>query len=139
MRTATTGCVLHTKKSAMTKRKETSTNSINRELLSGFCAVNYAIQLIEGRWKMMILYKLENRRLRFSEFKKLIPNITDRMLTLQLKELEGDGLIKRTVFPTTPVKVEYELSDAGQSLSPIWKSLEKWALEHKAKPELVEV
>jgi DNA-binding HxlR family transcriptional regulator len=122
-----------TKLSAMTQRKKTSTNSINRQFLNDFCGVNYTIGLIEGRWKMNILYKLEGKALRFTELKKLIPNITDRMLTRQLKELEQNGLIERNVFATVPVKVVYQLTEICQSLSPIWKRLEQWGLEHKAK------
>ncbi len=120
----------------MTTRKETSTNSINREFLNQFCGVNYGIDLIAGRWKMLILYKLEAKVLRFTELKKLMPNISDRVLTRQLKELEGDGLIARSVFAAVPVKVVYELTESGQALSPVWKGLEQWALQHKAKADL---
>jgi DNA-binding HxlR family transcriptional regulator len=98
--------------------------------------VNYAIDLIEGRWKMMILYKLEGKVLRFTELKEMIPNISDRVLTRQWKERERDGLITRSVFAAVPVKVVYELTEIGQALSPIWKGLEQWALNHKAKVDL---
>jgi DNA-binding HxlR family transcriptional regulator len=82
---------------------------------------------------MIILYKLENSELRFSELKQKLPNITDRMLTRQLKELAYDGLIERTVFARVPPMVVYKLSESGRALAPIWKSLERWGLEHKTK------
>ncbi len=86
---------------------------------------------------MVILDKLEKGKvLRFTELKELIPNISDRVLTRQLKELEEDGLITRSVFAAVPVKVVYELTEIGQALSPIWKGLEQWALKHKAKVDL---
>ena len=84
---------------------------------------------------MIILYKLEKGARRFTEIKKLIPNITDRMLTLHLKELEKGGLIERTVFASVPPKVIYTLSESGRALSPIWKNLERWGLEHKLRME----
>ncbi len=84
----------------------------------------------------MILYKLEGKVLRFTELKELIPNISDRVLTRQLKELEGDGLITRSVFAAVPVKVVYELTENGQALLPLCKELEQWALKHKAKVDL---
>lgn len=121
----------------MTKRKETSTNSINRELLHDFCGVNYSVDLIGGRWKMTILYKLEGKMLRFSELKKLIPNISERVLTRQLKELEQDGLIQRHIFASVPSKVEYQLTQSGQALSPIWKQLEQWGVEHRETMNLM--
>lgn len=121
----------------MSTRKVTSTNSINRQFLNGFCGVNYAIELIEGRWKIIILDKLEKGKvLRFSELKELIPNISDRVLTRQLKELEEDRLITRSVFAAVPVKVVYELTEIGQALTPIRKGLEQWGLQHKAKVDL---
>ncbi len=123
----------------MTKRKETSTNSINHQFLNEFCGVHYAIDLIEGRWKMIILYKLEGKVLRFTELKKLIPNITDRVLTRQLKELERDGLIARSVVAAVPAKVVYALTESGHALSPTWKRLEQWGLEHKAKMDSAQV
>lgn len=119
----------------MPKRKETSTNSLNREHLIGFCGAVYAIDLIGGRWKLLILYKLENKTLRFSELKKRLPNISDRMLTLHLQELERDGLIERTVFPEVPPRVEYHLSPSALQLAPIWKQLETWGLDHQKQLE----
>ncbi len=100
-------------------------------MLSDCCGIVYAMDIISGRWKMLILYNLEEKKLRFSEIKKLIPNITERMLTLQLKELERDNLIKRSIYVEVPVRVEYELTSEALKLSPIWHALEIWGDEHR--------
>ena len=110
----------------MAARKPTSTNSRNREALGEYCGMNYALNLVGGRWKLLILYKLEKQTRRFSELKQTLPHITDRMLTLQLRELEHDGLVIRTVFAEVPPRVEYALTASGHALSPTWKSLEAW-------------
>ena len=115
----------------MSKRKESSTNSINREVLNNFCGVTYALDMLGGRWKMLILYKLEKRNLRFSELQKRLPNITGRMLALQLKELERDRLVERQVYPETPVRVEYNLTERALALSPVWHALEDWGDRHR--------
>jgi len=100
-------------------------------MLDVFCGVTYAQNIVGGRWKLLILYKLEGKTLRFSELKRTIPNITERMLTLQLKELENDGLIIRNVLPEVPVRVEYKLSPISIPLSPIWRGLESWGENHR--------
>jgi len=115
----------------MSTRKVTSTNNINREKLIDFCGMMYAIDLLGGRWKLIILYKLQKRTLRFSELKKIIPGITDRMLTLHLKELERDGLVNRTVYAEVPPRVDYRLTKSAQSLIPVWQQLENWGVAHK--------
>jgi len=119
----------------MAKRKLTSTNTMNREHLVNFCGMIYAVDILGGRWKLLILYKLEKRTKRFSELKKHLPNITDRMLTLHLQELEKHGLIIRTVYAEVPPKVEYELSESARLLAPIWKQLEQWGEMHKANQD----
>jgi DNA-binding HxlR family transcriptional regulator len=119
----------------MARRKLTSTNTANREKLMSFCGITYAIDILGGRWKLLILYKLEGRVLRFTELKKHLPNITDRMLTLHLQELEKNGLVLRTVHAEVPPRVEYQLSDSAVQLAPIWKQLEQWGLGHKVSQE----
>lgn len=116
----------------MGKRKITSTNSLNLQKLVDFCGVVYAIDILGGRWKLVILYKLEKRTLRFHELKKRIPDISDRMLTLHLQELEKSGLVIRTVYPEVPPRVEYSLSESARKLAPIWKQLEEWGWQHRA-------
>ncbi|RKH14694.1 transcriptional regulator [Corallococcus sp. CA053C] len=90
------------------------------------CSVESALAVIGGRWKGVVLYWLSTRTLRFGELRKLLPNCTQRMLTLQLRELEQDGLVKRTVFAEVPPRVEYELTPFGKSLQPILLSLRDW-------------
>lgn len=110
----------------MAARKPSSTNSRNREVLGEFCGITYALNLVGGRWKLLLLHKLAPQTLRFSELKKILPHITDRMLTLQLRELEQDGLLVRTVFAEVPPRVEYALTARGQALAPTWQHLEAW-------------
>ena len=119
----------------MSARKPSSTNSRNREVLGDFCGINHALNLVGGRWKLLILHKLEPQTRRFSELKKILPHITDRMLTLQLRELEQDGLIARTVFAEVPARVEYTLTDRGQALAPAWQQLEAWGNAHRQSAE----
>jgi DNA-binding HxlR family transcriptional regulator len=115
----------------MGKRKENSTNMLNEKLITEGCNLTYAVCKIGGRWKLLILCKLEEGKLRFGEIKKLIPNITERMLTLQLRELEKDGLVKRTVYAEVPPRVDYELSPIAKELIPIWSELSNWGAKHK--------
>ncbi|MDF2189160.1 helix-turn-helix domain-containing protein [Paraflavitalea sp. CAU 1676] len=122
----------------MAKRKITSTNSINRDNLIDFCGMVYAVDLLGGRWKLLILYKLEQRILRFSELKKKLPGISDRMLTLHLQELEQHGLLIRTVYAEVPPRVDYQLTDSARLLIPIWQQLEQWGLQHRSVMEQVE-
>lgn len=117
----------------MSKRKPTSTNAINRERLIDFCGMIYAVDILGGRWKLLILYKLEKRTLRFGELKKHLPGITDRMLTLHLQELEQSGLVLRTAYPEVPPRVEYHLTESAIELIPIWQQLEYWGLAHKER------
>lgn len=91
------------------------------------CSVEAAIGLIDGKWKSIILWHLlEDHVLRFNELGKKIPNITQKMLIRQLRELEEDQIITRKVYPIVPPKVEYSLSSLGLSLSPILIALKEW-------------
>jgi DNA-binding HxlR family transcriptional regulator len=90
------------------------------------CAVGVTLSVIGGLWKPLILFHLFAGKKRFMELCRAIPNATQRMLTLQLRELEADGVIMRHVYPQIPPKVEYEISPFGQSLGPILLSLRKW-------------
>lgn len=114
----------------MTNRKENTTNGINRDFLSN-CNLTYAVQLMGGRWKLPILIRLSNDKKRFGELKRMIPNITERMLTLQLRELERDGLVTRTVYHEVPPRVEYELTPLSSALIPICLQLDDWGAKHK--------
>lgn len=91
----------------------------------------YAISLINGKWKMHILFWLWKRGvLRYSELKRALGNVTHKMLSSQLKELEHDGLIVRTEYPQVPPKVEYSLSDEGVSLMPVLSAVCRWGHSH---------
>jgi len=115
----------------MTKIKETSTNFANKKALSDECLEIYASNVIGGQWSLAICCYLINGKLRFGELRKRLQNITERMLTLQLRKLEEDKIITRTVFAEVPPRVEYELTEIGYKLKPIIEELEKWGKEHK--------
>lgn len=115
----------------MAVRKKNSTYSLNEKIIHNDCALIYALDKLGGRWKLYILSKLHNRVMRYKELKEEIHPITERMLTLQLKTLEQDGLIKRTVYPEVPPRVEYQLTPMACSLVPLWDNLKKWGEEHK--------
>lgn len=116
----------------MAIRKENSTNKFNEEAIVNYCDSIYSICKIGGRWKMMILCELKAGKLRFGELKKCIPQITERMLTLQLRELEKDLLVKRTVYAEVPPRVDYELTEITTKLIPIWDMLDVWGAEHRS-------
>ncbi|MGI9451239.1 MAG: winged helix-turn-helix transcriptional regulator [Geminicoccaceae bacterium] len=97
------------------------------------CPVEAALELIGGKWKGVALYHLMERTIRFNELKRQMHSVTQRMLTKQLRELEADGLVKRKVYPVVPPKVEYSLTEKGQSLRPIIMALREWG-EKNALP-----
>lgn len=90
------------------------------------CPVEATLELIGGKWKGIILYHLLDGKLRFSELKRLIPCVTQRMLTKQLRELEADGLVTRTIHPEVPPRVEYEMTKEGRTLKAILHALKRW-------------
>jgi len=90
------------------------------------CSVERTMSLIDGKWKIIVLYKLLRGTLRFNELRRLIPSITQRMLTHQLRELEADGLVVRTVYAQVPPRVEYTLSVRGRSLEPVLMAMKEW-------------
>lgn len=116
----------------MSKIKETSTNFANKQALSNECLEVYASNIIGGQWSLAICCYLINGKLRFGELRKCLPNITERMLTLQLRKLEEYKIVKRTVYAEVPPRVEYELTKIGYELKPIITELENWGKKHKA-------
>ncbi len=94
------------------------------------CPVASMLELIGGKWKPVILYCLRSDTRRFGEIAARIPEISRKVLTDQLKELEEDNLIIRRQFKEIPPRVEYSLSDLGKSMSPILREMEKWGLKH---------
>lgn len=108
-------------------RKENSTNSINEVYWKENCGIALTLSVIGGRWKISILsYLLNDKKLRYSELRKRLVGISERMLISKLKELERDGLVKRIVHRQVPPKVEYELTELGRSLKDILILMDKW-------------
>ena len=95
-----------------------------------------AVGMINGRWKLEILWLLSHHGTRrFGELKRGLPGITQHMLTAQLRALDTDGLVKRTIFAEVPPRVEYEITEAARRLRPIFVEIVKWAEEHGAAAE----
>ncbi|PWM41136.1 MAG: transcriptional regulator [Clostridiales bacterium] len=94
------------------------------------CPVGETIRLIGGKYKPLILWFLIDGKKRFGALQQLIPEATPKMLTQQLRELEADALILRTVYPVVPPKVEYQLSELGKSMVPILESMYTWGAEY---------
>lgn len=104
--------------------KQTTQRSIEQ---IGSCPAQNALDVIGGRWKILILWHLfRGGTHRFSELRRGLPGITQKMLTQQLRELESDGIIQRTVYPQVPPKVEYSLTPRGESLKPILDAMCQW-------------
>ncbi|ABD88958.1 winged helix-turn-helix transcriptional regulator [Rhodopseudomonas palustris] len=97
------------------------------------CPVEVTLDLIDGKWKGVILYHLQEGRLRFGELRKKMPGITQRMLTKQLRALEDDALVTRKVFAEVPPRVEYALSETGLRLRPVIDALRRWGEDHQAR------
>lgn len=95
------------------------------------CHVDTTLQVIGGKWKPVILWHLTQQTLRFSELEKRIHGITQKMLTQQLREMEHDRLITRTVYPQVPPKVEYALTEHGKSLQSVLRALSDWGSAHE--------
>lgn len=114
-------------------RKPSSTNTINKNRLETDCGMAYTVSVLGGRWKLSILgFLLDNKNLRYSQLKKLMPGISERMLIAQLKELESDGLISRMAYPEVPPRVEYELTEKGNSLKKILLEMNEWGEQNRS-------
>lgn len=103
------------------------------ETKAPWCPVAATVEVIGGRWKLNILFYLKDQPRRFNELRRLVPGITQRMLTLQLRSLEQDGIVSRTVHDTVPPHVEYAFTKKGWSLGPILDAMEEWGEAHRPR------
>lgn len=99
------------------------------------CPVRSALTVIGGKWKPVIARYLMLGKRRYGELRKLMPDVTQKMLTQQLRELEEDGIVHRRVYHEVPPKVEYSLTDYGETLRPVLRELCKWGEKHRARQE----
>src|SRR5690242_5653313 len=97
------------------------------------CPIEAALDIVGGKWKVLILFYVMQGTIRFGELQRLIPKITQRMLTLQLRELEEDGVIHREVYRQVPPKVEYSLTEFGKSLEPLLLLMRDWGVANKER------
>lgn len=100
------------------------------------CAVEVTLSVMGGTWKPIVLFHLLHGTKRFSELARAIPNVTQRMLTLQLRELEEAGMVTRTVYAEVPPRVDYELTEMGQSLKPVLTAMRDWGQAYAQSREL---
>ena len=103
------------------------------------CALIATLKLFSSKWKPCILSQLLVEEKRYSQLKKIIPNISKKMLTEHLRELEKDGLIHREVFPSVPPQVTYSLTEKGQSLQPIFLAISNWGISNLENVTSMEV
>jgi DNA-binding HxlR family transcriptional regulator len=106
----------------------------NKRLVQGEKVYNtpmeVTLEVIGGKWKALLVYRLLDGALRFSELKRQVPGITEKMLTQQLRELERDGVLNRRVFAEVPPRVEYCVSEHGRSLQPVLAAMCQWGRQH---------
>jgi DNA-binding HxlR family transcriptional regulator len=95
------------------------------------CSITTTLSVIDGKWKAVILWHLIEKMYRFNEIKHLIPDITHKVLTQQLRELEADGIIQRKVYAEVPPRVEYVLTAFGRTLIPVLNMMAQWGFEHE--------
>jgi DNA-binding HxlR family transcriptional regulator len=101
------------------------------------CPVTASMTVLGGKWKPIIVFILSMDKRRFSEIERMIPSATRKTLTVQLRELEKDGIVKREIFPEVPPRVEYSLTELGNTLRPAMKALCDWGATHILKKEFV--
>ena len=97
------------------------------------CSVEATLEVIGGKWKGVILFHLLSETKRFNELRRLVPDVTQRMLTLQLRELEADGVVHRQIYQQVPPRVEYSLTEFGRSLEPILLLLRDWGDQYSQR------
>lgn len=111
----------------------------NHDVIAAFCPrFHHAVELIGRRWSGAILRAMLSGSSRFSEIASTVPGLSDRLLSERLKELEGEGVVSRTVYPETPVRIEYDLTEKGRSLAPVINSISEWAEAWLPEPDFAE-
>ena len=115
----------------MTAIKKTSTIQENKQAAINECPITFLMEKIGGYWKPIILYHLLSGSKRYSEIRKAVPGITEKVLIQQLKQLEADQLLTRTALPVVPPNVTYELTASGYNLRPILYEMAVWALTQR--------
>jgi len=103
---------------------------MSEEQTDGTLFVQTTLRVLGGKWKLLILWHLKDETRRFAALKRLIPEISEKMLIQQLRELENDGIVNRRAYPNVPPKVEYSFTDYGRSLKPVLNALCEWGEEH---------
>jgi len=98
----------------------------------GHAEIRAAFSAFAGKWKLEILWLLSRRLHRFNELKRAIPGVTQHMLTQQLRELEADGMVRRTVYPEIPPRVEYEITEDARRLRPVFEAIFAWSRQRGA-------
>ena len=98
------------------------------------CAVEITVEVAGGKWKPLILHYLLGGTKRFNELRRLIGGVTQRSLTLQLRQLEEHGVIRREVFAEVPPRVEYSLTERGRTLAPVLEAMKRWGEAYAARP-----
>lgn len=116
----------------MTAIKQSSTIQENKQYAIDQCPVTYVMEKIGGYWKPIILFHLSKGTKRYSEIKRAIPAVTEKVLIQHLKQLEADGLVIRESKPVVPPYVTYKLSKAGKGLMPVVDAMARWAFREKA-------
>ena len=97
------------------------------------CPVAATLEVIGGKWKPLILFHLRDRAMRFSELRRVVPQATQKILTQQLRDLERDGIIHRKVYAVVPPKVDYSLTDYGQTLKHLLALMRAWGSRHRSR------
>lgn len=112
-------------------RKKNSTNHLNEKTITQGCPITSTMLAIGGRWKLIILWHLRTDVLRYNEIKKAIPNVSEKMLIQQLKDLIQSGWVTKKDYQEIPPRTEYSLTDLGKSFIPILESIYDWGIEHE--------